>query len=190
MQVPLQVRFHNMAASAAIEAKVRERVARLERLSERHHLLSGHGRGAAQAAASQHRRHHRRHWRPRQGDRGQARVPAPRITRRRLPGDRRRLRCRGAPAGRARADATARGQDPRRPDLRARRSPLSRSRATASSRRRAGSMSTSTAIVVEDDAFDDLEVGSEVMYSLADDEGPMGPQASRVRLLRGRHSVR
>ena len=45
-------------------------------------------------------------------------------------------------------------------------------------------------IVVEDDAFDHLKVGSEVMYSLADDEGPMGPQASRVRLLRGRHSVR
>src|SRR5690606_26954567 len=45
-------------------------------------------------------------------------------------------------------------------------------------------------IVVEDDAFDDLEVGSEVMYSLADDEGPMGPQASRVRLLRGGHAVR
>ena len=31
MQVPSQIRFHNMAASAAIEAKVRERVARLER---------------------------------------------------------------------------------------------------------------------------------------------------------------
>jgi cold shock CspA family protein len=45
-------------------------------------------------------------------------------------------------------------------------------------------------IVVEGDAFDDLEVGSEVMYSLAEDEGPMGPQASRVRVLRGRHSVR
>jgi cold shock CspA family protein len=44
--------------------------------------------------------------------------------------------------------------------------------------------------VVEEDAFDRLEVGSEVRYSLADDEGPMGPQASRVRLLRGRHSVR
>jgi hypothetical protein len=28
------------------------------------------------------------------------------------------------------------------------------------------------------------------MYSLADDEGPMGPQASRVRLLRGKHTVR
>ena len=45
-------------------------------------------------------------------------------------------------------------------------------------------------VVVEDAAFDHLKVGSEVMYSLAEDEGPMGPQASRVRVLRGRHSVR
>ena len=48
----------------------------------------------------------------------------------------------------------------------------------------------STVFVVEDDAFDHLQVGSEVMYSLADGEGPMGPQASRVRLLRGGHAVR
>jgi hypothetical protein len=44
--------------------------------------------------------------------------------------------------------------------------------------------------VTEDDAFDQCEVGSEVMYSLAEDEGPMGPQASRVRLVRGAHRVR
>jgi ribosomal subunit interface protein len=34
MQVPVQIRFHNMAASEAIETKVRERVARLERFSD------------------------------------------------------------------------------------------------------------------------------------------------------------
>jgi hypothetical protein len=34
MQVPLQIRFHNMAASEAIETRVRERVARLERFSD------------------------------------------------------------------------------------------------------------------------------------------------------------
>jgi ribosome-associated translation inhibitor RaiA len=34
MQVPLQIRFHNMASSEAIEARVRERVARLERFSD------------------------------------------------------------------------------------------------------------------------------------------------------------
>jgi cold shock CspA family protein len=45
-------------------------------------------------------------------------------------------------------------------------------------------------VVVEDDAFDQLEVGSEVHYTLAEDEGPMGPQASRVRLVRGRHQLR
>ncbi len=45
-------------------------------------------------------------------------------------------------------------------------------------------------VVVEDDAFERLEVGSEVIYTLADAEGPMGPQASRVRLLRGTHSLR
>ena len=45
-------------------------------------------------------------------------------------------------------------------------------------------------VVVEDDAFDQLEVGSEVLYSLAEGEGPMGPQASRVRLVRGAHAVR
>jgi hypothetical protein len=45
-------------------------------------------------------------------------------------------------------------------------------------------------VVVEDGAFDQLDVGSEILYTLADDEGPMGPQASRVRLVRGRHSIR
>jgi cold shock CspA family protein len=44
--------------------------------------------------------------------------------------------------------------------------------------------------VFEDGAFDNCEVGSEVMYSLAEDEGPLGPQASRVRLVRGAHPVR
>ena len=35
MQVPFQIRFHNMAASEAIETRVRERVARLERFFRR-----------------------------------------------------------------------------------------------------------------------------------------------------------
>ena len=34
MQVPLKISFHNMAASESIEARVRERVARLERLAD------------------------------------------------------------------------------------------------------------------------------------------------------------
>ena len=45
-------------------------------------------------------------------------------------------------------------------------------------------------VVVEDDAFDQLEVGSEVRYSMADEEGPMGPQASRVRMVKGGHALR
>jgi cold shock CspA family protein len=44
--------------------------------------------------------------------------------------------------------------------------------------------------VVEDDAFDQLEVGGEVLFSLAEEEGAMGPQASRVRLVKGGHPVR
>ena len=38
--------------------------------------------------------------------------------------------------------------------------------------------------------FDQLEVGSEVRYSMADEEGPMGPQASRVRVVKGGHALR
>ena len=34
MQVPLQIRFHNMASSEALEARVRERAVRLERFFE------------------------------------------------------------------------------------------------------------------------------------------------------------
>ena len=35
-----------------------------------------------------------------------------------------------------------------------------------------------------------LEVGSEVLYTLATDEGPMGPQASKVQVVGGQHPVR
>jgi cold shock CspA family protein/ribosome-associated translation inhibitor RaiA len=45
-------------------------------------------------------------------------------------------------------------------------------------------------VVVEDEDFEELEIGCEVRYSLAEDEGPMGPQASRVRLVRGGHRLR
>ena len=44
--------------------------------------------------------------------------------------------------------------------------------------------------VVRDDRFDDLEVGSEVLYDRADEEGPMGPQASSVKLVSGAHAIR
>jgi ribosome-associated translation inhibitor RaiA len=44
--------------------------------------------------------------------------------------------------------------------------------------------------VVDGESFDTLAIGDEVLYTMASDEGPMGPQASRVRLVRGEHPVR
>ena len=38
--------------------------------------------------------------------------------------------------------------------------------------------------------FDDLKVGTEVLYTLASEEGPMGPQASKVQVVGGQHPVR
>ncbi|MEM7041738.1 MAG: HPF/RaiA family ribosome-associated protein [Pseudomonadota bacterium] len=44
--------------------------------------------------------------------------------------------------------------------------------------------------VVDGEEFDALEVGREVLYTLAAEEGPMGPQASRVQPVRGAHAMR
>lgn len=44
--------------------------------------------------------------------------------------------------------------------------------------------------VVAGQDFDALEVGNEVLYTLAAEEGPMGPQASKVQVIRGEHPVR
>jgi cold shock CspA family protein len=44
--------------------------------------------------------------------------------------------------------------------------------------------------VVRDGKYDALEVGSEVFYTLADEEGPMGPMASNVQLIGGNHPIR
>jgi hypothetical protein len=41
-----------------------------------------------------------------------------------------------------------------------------------------------------DAAFEDLKVGSELLYTLAPDEGPMGPMASSVWTLGSEHPVR
>lgn len=38
--------------------------------------------------------------------------------------------------------------------------------------------------------FDNLEIGTEVLYTLASEEGPMGPQASKVQVVKGQHPVR
>jgi cold shock CspA family protein len=44
--------------------------------------------------------------------------------------------------------------------------------------------------VLRDAAFDDLTEGSEVLYTLAPDEGPMGPMASSVWTIGSAHPVR
>jgi cold shock CspA family protein len=45
--------------------------------------------------------------------------------------------------------------------------------------------------VVRDGRFDELDVGSEVLYTLAPEEGTMGPMASNVQVLGGpAHPVR
>lgn len=44
--------------------------------------------------------------------------------------------------------------------------------------------------VVRDDRFDELEVGSEVRYDKADEEGAVGPQASSVQLIKGTGPLR
>jgi ribosomal subunit interface protein len=44
--------------------------------------------------------------------------------------------------------------------------------------------------VVADDGFDRLAVDSEVLYVAAEGEGPMGPQASLVRLVGSDHHIR
>jgi cold shock CspA family protein/ribosome-associated translation inhibitor RaiA len=44
--------------------------------------------------------------------------------------------------------------------------------------------------VVRDDGFDRLEVGSEVLYTLAAEEGALGPMASNIQLISGEHPIR
>ncbi len=44
--------------------------------------------------------------------------------------------------------------------------------------------------VVRDGKFDELELGSEVLYTLASEEGTMGPMASNIQLISGNHPMR
>jgi cold shock CspA family protein/ribosome-associated translation inhibitor RaiA len=44
--------------------------------------------------------------------------------------------------------------------------------------------------VVRNGSFEELEEGCEVLYTLADGEGPMGPMASSINVVRGEHPVR
>jgi ribosomal subunit interface protein len=189
MQVPLQIRFHNMASSEAIEARVRERVARLERFSD--NIIS-----CRVAIEAPHKQPHRSTV----GITIDISVPGKEIVVKR---EHRHHESRDDAylvIGVAFDTAERQLEDHARMQ---RREIKSHDGSTYARVVRLypdqdyGFVETPGSpnvyfhrAVVEDDAFDQLEVGSEVRYSLADDEGPMGPQASRVSPLRGHHSVR
>ena len=189
MQVPLKISFHNMAASESIEARVRERVARLERLADgivscRVTIEAPHkqphrstvgitidiGVPGKDIVVKREQRHHES-----RDDAYQVINVAFDVAERQLEEHRDVLRREvktheGAVYARIVRLFPQQGygfiETPGQQDVYFHR------------------------VVVEDDAYDQLEVGSEVHYVLADDEGPMGPQASRVRLVRGRHPLR
>jgi ribosomal subunit interface protein len=190
MQVPLKISFHNMAASENIEALVRERVARLERLSDgivscRVTIEAPHKQPhrstvgitidiavpGKEIVVKREQRHHES-----RDDAYQVINVAFDVAERQLENHRELVRgdvkTHDGGAVYARIERLYPEQNygfietPGRNNVYFHR------------------------VVVEDDAFDELEVGSEVHYTLADDEGPMGPQASRVRLVRGHHPLR
>ena len=190
MQVPLKISFHNMAASENSEALVRERVARLERVSDgivscRVTIEAPHkqphrstvgitidiGVPGKEIVVKREQRHHES-----RDDAYQVINVAFDVAERQLESHRdvarREIKTHDGGAVYARIVRLYPEQSygfietPGRQNVYFHR------------------------VVVEDDAFADLEVGSEVQYTLADDEGPMGPQASRVSLVRGRHRLR
>jgi ribosomal subunit interface protein len=189
MQVPLKISFHNMAASESIEARVRERVARLERLSD----------GIVSCRVTIEAPHKQPH-RSTVGITIDIGVPGKEIVVKR---EQRHHESRDDAyqvIGVA-FDAAERQLEHHR-EL-ARREVKAHDGAVYAHIVRLypdqgyGFIETPGRhnvyfhrVVVEEDAFDQLEVGSEVHYTLADEEGPMGPQASRVRLVRGKHQLR
>lgn len=189
VQVPLKVSFHNMASSEGIEARVRERVARLERLSDQ--IVS-----CRVTIEAPHKQPHRSTV----GITIDVSVPGKEIV------VKRELRHHESRDDAYQVIGVAFDTVERR---------LGNHRDLAHHEVKAhdgavfarivhlypgqsyGFIETPGQhnvyfhrVVVEDDGFDELEVGSEVHYTLADGEGPMGPQASRVRLVRGGHRLR
>jgi ribosomal subunit interface protein len=190
MQVPLKISFHNMAGSESIEARVRERVARLERLSDeivscRVSIEAPHkqphrstvgitidiGVPGKEIVVKREQRHHES-----RDDAYQVIGVAFDVAERQLEHHRdlmrREVKTHDSGAVYARIVRLYPEQSygfietPGQHNVYFHR------------------------VVVEDDAYDQLEVGSEVHYTLADDEGPMGPQASKVRLVRAQHRMR
>jgi ribosomal subunit interface protein len=189
MQVPLQIRFHNMASSEAIETRVRERAARLERFFD--------GIIACRVAVeAPHKQPHRSTV----GISISVSVPGKEIVVKR---EFRHHESRddayqviGVAFDAAERQLEEHSRMVRR-GVKAHDGPVYARIAQLYPEQSYGFIETPGRlhvyfhrVVVEDDAFDRLETGSEVMYTLADDEGPMGPQASRVRLVRGAHKVR
>jgi ribosomal subunit interface protein len=189
MQVPLQIRFHNMASSEAIETRVRERVERLERFSS--DIISC--RVTIEAP----------HKQPHSSTVGIAIDVA-------LPGKEIVVK-REARHHESRDDAynvigtafdTAERQleeyvRVNRHAVKTHDGPIYARVVRLYPEQDYGFIETPGQldvyfhrVVVEDDGFDQLEVGSEVRYSMADEEGPMGPQASRVRVVKGGHALR
>jgi ribosomal subunit interface protein len=189
MQVPFQIRFHNMAASEAIETKVRDRVARLERFSDG--IIS-----CRVTVEAPHKQPHRSTVGITVdiGVRGREIVVKRELRHHESRDDAYQVIGVAFDAAERQLEEHARIQ---RRTIKSHDGPIYARVALVYPEQSYGFIETPGRlnvyfhrVLVEDDAFDDLRVGSEVLYSLADHEGPMGPQASSVRLLRGRHSVR
>ena len=188
MQVPFQIRFHNMATSDAIEARVRERVARLERFFDgivscrvtveaphkQHRSTVGItidiGVAGKEIVVKREERHH------------ELRDDAYLVIGAAFDAAERKLE--------QHAQLTRREVKSHDGRIYARVVRLYPEQSYGFIETPGGVDVYFHRVVVEDDAFDHVEVGSEVLYSMADAEGPMGPQASRVRLVRGAHPVR
>jgi ribosomal subunit interface protein len=189
MQVPLQISFHNMASSEAIEARVRERATRLERFFEG--IIS-----CRVTVEAPHKQPHKSTL----GITIDISVPGKDIV------VKRELRHHQSRDDAYQAigvafDAAERQLEQhnrmQRREVKSHDGPIYARVVRLYPEQNYGFIETPGQpnvyfhrAVTEDDAFDQCEVGSEVMYSLAEDEGPMGPQASRVRLVRGAHRVR
>ena len=189
MQVPFQIRFHNMAPSEAIESRVRERVKRLERFSD----------GVISCRVTVEAPHKQPHKSTLGitvdiGVRGREIVVKRELRHHEARDDAYQVIGVAFDAAERQLEEHARIQ---RRTIKSHEGSIYARIALLYPEQSYGFIETPGRlnvyfhrVVVEDDAFDHLTVGSEVMYSLAEHEGPMGPQASRVRLLRGAHAVR
>ena len=189
MQVPCQIRFHNMAASEAIETRVRERVARLERFSDG--IIS-----CRVTIEAPHKQPHRSTVGITVdiGVRGKEIVVKRELRHHESRDDAYQVIGVAFDAAERQLEEHARMQ---RRAVKTHDGPIYARVVLLYPQQNYGFIETPGRlhvyfhrVVVDEDASDNLDGGSVLISSLADDEGPMGPQASRVRLLRGRHSVR